>query len=208
MSVAAIILCGGRGSRMGGLDKPLLALGGRTLLDRIIGNLRDQAFPLAISANGDPARFARFGLPVLPDPVQDFPGPLAGILAGLDWAAGLADSDGLVTLAGDTPFFPSDLVARLVDAAKGPGDRVAMAASGGRSHPVFALWPLAARAPLRDVLARTDDRSVAAFARSIGSVEVDFPRRLARDAAFDPFFNINHPHDLEEAERVVRNLEA
>jgi len=207
LSIAAVILCGGRATRMGGIDKPLLTLGGRTLLDRIIGNLRTQAFPIAISANGDPSRLARLGLPVLPDPIGGFPGPLGGILASLEWASELDACDGLVTLAGDTPFFPPDLVARLVDAETGPADRIAMATSGGRGHPVFALWPLSTRASLKDFLTRSNDRSVAAFARTVGIIEVEFPQRFAGGAAFDPFFNINHPHDLDEAERIIRNLE-
>ena len=140
--VLGVILAGGRSTRLGGGDKPLLALGGRPLLARVIDRLRPQVRALALNANGDPARFAAFDLPVVPDPVGGFAGPLAGILAGLIWARGQADPpEGIVTAAADTPFFPADLAARLTAAAGEDG--LAIARSNGRLHPVFGYFPIA-----------------------------------------------------------------
>ena len=144
--IAGLVLAGGRATRLGGGDKPLRLLGGRPMLARVLERLLPQVEQIAISANGDPARFAAFGLPVLPD---DGPagraGPLAGILSGLQWARREAAFEKLLTVAGDTPFFPTDLAARLNAASAGHPDRIAVAASGGRRHPVFALWPVVAR---------------------------------------------------------------
>ena len=184
--VAGLILAGGRATRMGGGDKPLLILKGRPLIAHVIDRLISQARPLAISANGDPTRFAGFGLPVLPDAVPDFPGPLAGVLAGMDWAAGLG-IERLLCVAGDTPFLPLDLVERLTP------HRFGMAESFGRQHPTVALWPVSLREALRAALAAGEHR-VGRFAMAHGAVRVAF------DAAEDPFFNINSPEDLAEAE--------
>lgn len=180
MQIAGVILAGGAGRRMGGADKALLGLAGRPLIAHAISRLAPQVARLAISANGDPARFAAFGLPVLADDTSR--GPLSGVLAGLLWAAGP-----VVTAAVDTPFFPVDLVARLT--AAGPA---AMAASGGVLHPTFALWPAGAATPLADFLASGAVPRVTDFARSIGAVIVDFPD--------GDFHNINIPDDLTAAE--------
>lgn len=193
----AIILAGGRATRMGGGDKCLLDLGGRTMLARIIGRLAPQCNPLALNANGDPARFAGFGLTVLPDSLPDFPGPLAGILAGMDWAAGLG-ADRVVSVAGDTPFFPCDLAQRLMQAGGG----IVLAASrdaAGRDtdHPTFGLWPIALRDDLRACLDR-GERRVRGFAQAHGAVAA------AWDAGpLDPFFNINTPEDLDRAQSFI-----
>ena len=142
-TLAGLVLAGGRSSRLGGGDKTLRVLGGKTILTRVLERLSPQLGEIAISANGDPARFAPFGLPILPD---DGPagqaGPLAGLLAGLEWASSHTSSARLLTVAGDTPFLPLDLAVRLTDAVRGNSDTVAVASSDGRIHPVVAAWPL------------------------------------------------------------------
>ena len=198
-AIAGLILAGGLGRRIGG-DKAFRTLGGTPLLARSIGRLHGQLDRLAISANGDPARFAAFGLPVLADPVPNHPGPLAGILAGLDWAACLAPAiHWMISAAVDQPFLPLDLVARLRQARQ--ADRVVLAASGGRAHPVAALWPVAARHALRTALAG-GVRKVAAFADQLHPVIVDW-----QVTDQDPFFNINDPADLAHAEAEMVALE-
>lgn len=191
--VPAIILAGGRATRLGGGDKCLLDLGGRPMLARIIDRLGPQCGPLALNANGDAARFAGFGLPVLPDSLPGFPGPLAGILAGMDWAAGLG-ADRVVSVAGDTPFLPRDLVARL----RQSGDGIVLAASRDsrghdREHPTFGLWPAALREDLRARLTG-GERRVRGFALSHGAVAA-----VWNADPFDPFFNVNTPEDLDQA---------
>ena len=190
----AVILAGGRASRMGGGDKVLLMLDGKPLLAHLLDRLRPQAGPIAISANGDPARFAAFGLPVLPDPVADQPGPLAGILAGMDWAAGLG-APAVISAAGDTPFPPRDLVANL----RAAGD-LALAAdrdAGGelRLHPTFGLWPVSLRDELRAAL-QAGQRRIRRFAADHGYASALF-------GGSDPFFNINRPEDLAMAARQI-----
>ena len=170
-----VILAGGQATRMGGGDKGLLRIGERTLLDLVIERLSPQVAGLALNANGDPARFAAFGLPVLADTVEGYPGPLAGVLAGLDWAAGEGASH-IVTAAADTPFFPRT--------------------ENGR-HPTFGLWPVALRDDLREALAR-GVRKVVQWTDSHGTAMAGFPV-----LGFDPFFNVNTPEDLAEAKRLV-----
>lgn len=198
-----VILAGGRATRMGGSDKALLRLGGLALLDRVIARLRPQVAALALNANGDPARFAGRGLPVLPDSVADRPGPLAGILAALDWAAGQGACR-VVTVPADTPFLPPDLTARLLAAADGaapvlaatPGAGQATRSMGGGlvRHPACGLWPTALRGDLRAALAG-GVRKVADWADGHG----------ARVAAFegDAFFNVNTLEDLRAAEAML-----
>ena len=176
---------------MGGGDKCLLPLaGGRVVLEEIIARLAGQVGCLALNANGDAARFDRFGLPVVADQVADA-GPLAGVLAGMGWARAQG-CDRLVTVAGDTPFLPADLVARL--AAGGGGVPVSVAATD-RVHPVFALWDVARADDLRAALA-AGTRRVMDFAAAQGAVEV----RFAVAGGGDPFFNINTPEDLAQAQ--------
>jgi molybdopterin-guanine dinucleotide biosynthesis protein A len=186
-----VILAGGRASRLGGGDKGLLMLDGRTVLERIIGRLRPQVARIALNANGDPTRFERFGLPVLPDPIAGQPGPLAGILAAMEWA-GAGD---VVTVPSDTPFLPADLVPRLV-AARGAA-AIAVAASGGRSHPVAALWPARLQHELRRAIVEDGMRKVDHWVARHRPVEVPFATEPV-----DPFFNINRPEDLAEAARI------
>ena len=190
MRIFGLILAGGAGRRMGGVDKALLPLAGRPLLAHVIDRLAPQVEDLAISANGDPARFAAFGLPVLPD---DRPqGPLSGVLAGLAWAAA-ADAGALVTVPVDGPFLPCDLVPRLL-LAGGGGPAVAEAA--GRLHPVSALWPVGLRDDLRQRLA-AGEAKVVAFAARHGAARAGFPDENA-------FLNLNEPHDLARAESILR----
>ena len=191
---------------MGGGDKTLLALGGRPLLDHVVARLAPQVGSLVLSANGDPARFAASGLPVLADTVEGHAGPLAGILTGLEWAAANTACKSLVTAAGDTPFLPEDLVERLAEAAtKQPGS-IAVAISGGRRHPTFALWPLEQRKALRHFLVDEDNRRVSAFVEHHDFVEVEFPLSALGGSEIDPFFNINTPDDLAVAERLLQSI--
>lgn len=196
-----VILDGGLASRMGGGDKALMELGGRPLLAHVIDRLAPQVAALALSANGDPARFARFGLPVLPDTVTGHPGPLAGVLAGLDWAAGQG-AQSIVTAAADTPFFPCDLVPRLLLAGEGMAPPLVLAATRApdgepRLQPTFGLWPVALRETLRADLAR-GERKVRAWATAQGARVAEFPAD-----GLDPFFNINAPADLDRARGIL-----
>jgi len=196
-----VILAGGRATRMGGGDKGLLPLGKRPILAHVLARLAPQVDAVALNANGDPARFAAFGLPVLPDGMDGWPGPLAGVLAGLDWAA--AEGAGhVVSAAADTPFFPDDLVARLRAAAAEAGQPLAMAVTprpdGGHDrHPTFGLWPVALREDLRAALAG-GRRKIVAWTEPHGCAHAVF-----RGRAPAPFFNVNTPDDLAEAEALL-----
>lgn len=196
-----VVLAGGRASRMGGADKALLQLGGRTLAAHAAARLGAQVTHIALNANGDPARFAALGLPVLPDPVPDWPGPLAGVLAALDWAATLG-ADQVITVATDTPFLPPDLVARLT--AAGPAAVAASADPSGkpRRHPTCALWPVQGRAALRTAL-DGGLRKLGLWAEQQGAQLV-----VWEPAPHDPFFNINTPDDLIRAESLLARLPA
>lgn len=194
-----VILAGGRAMRMGGGDKPLRPLGGGRIVDHVRDRLVGQCAPIALNANGDPARFADLGLPVLADTAAGYPGPLAGVLAGLDWAADLG-AERIVTVAADTPFFPRDLVAGLLRAAGPSGVAVAASPDAGgtlRRHPTFGLWPVALRADLRQTLAR-GQRKVMLWADAHGAGTAVYDAE-----PFDPFFNINRPEDIAEAERLL-----
>lgn len=196
-----VILAGGLASRMGGGDKGLLTLGGQSLLDRVIDRLKPQVAGLALNANGDPGRFARFGLPVLADTVEGYAGPLAGVLAGLDWAAEKG-ADSIVTAAADTPFFPPDLVPRLLLAGEGMNAPLVLAATpdaarGQVRHPTFGLWPVSLRDDLRTALAN-GLRKVVIWTDRHGGREAVFP--VGR---VDPFFNVNTPDDLTRAAAML-----
>ncbi|ESY80800.1 molybdopterin-guanine dinucleotide biosynthesis protein A [Mesorhizobium sp. LNHC221B00] len=202
--VAGIILAGGQSRRMGGGDKSLLPLGGGCVLDQVLSRFGPQIETLALSANGDPERFSRFGLPVLADTVPGFAGPLAGILTGLEWAVAGTPCEAIVTAAGDTPFLPLDLVDRLAAAASENPGSIAVASSAGRRHPTFALWPVECRDALRQFLVDEDNRRVSAFIERHGHVEVEFP--VPQSAGPDPFFNINVPDDLAQAARLLQSM--
>jgi molybdenum cofactor guanylyltransferase len=206
--VAGIILAGGQSRRMGGGDKSLLPLGGGCVLDQVMSRFGPQIDRLALSANGDPARFSRFGLPVLADTVAGFAGPLAGILTGLEWAAANSACKAIVTAAGDTPFLPLDLVERLAAATDQRSGSIAVACSAGKRHPTFALWPTDCRNALRHFLVDEDIRRVSAFIDRHDFVEVDFPMLAAGGHEIDPFFNINTPDDLADAERLLQSIQS
>lgn len=204
-----VILAGGLATRMGGGDKALLQVGGQTLLQRVIDRLQPQVGNMALNANGDPERFGAFDLPVLPDSISGFPGPLAGVLAGLDWAAGQG-AESIVTVAADTPFFPADLVEVLQHKSQGMTHPLVLAAtprgeektksmsrSGLIRHPTFGLWPVALRDDLR-----------AAVQDGIKKVVIWTEKHDGREAVFDietgdPFFNVNTPDDLKTAEALA-----
>jgi molybdopterin-guanine dinucleotide biosynthesis protein A len=193
--IAGVILAGGRATRMGGDDKALLPLAGRPLVAHVVERLRPQVDLLALNANGDPGRFGDLGLPVIADGFPDFPGPLAGLLAGLEWAAA-AGAGAVVTAAVDTPFLPADLVDRLTAAAREAGACAAVAATRGPEgltlHPAFGLWPVGRRAALAEALAE-GKRRVRDWAEACGAATAVF------EAEGEPFFNINTPDDLVHA---------
>ncbi len=197
--VVGVVLAGGRSRRMGGGDKALLKLGGKPILDRVIERARPQVGPLVLNANGDPARFATFRLPVAADVIAGFTGPLTGVLTGLDWAAANApDRPWVASFACDAPFVPPDLVARLMAALQAEGADMACAASAGRSHPVFGLWPVRLRDALRRAMTVDGVRKVDVWTARYRLATVAF----AADPV-DPFFNANRPEDLAEAERLL-----
>lgn len=201
--VGGVLLAGGRARRMGGGDKALLALAGRTLLDRAIARARPQVDRLVLSANGDPARFAGFGLDIVADSVGGSAGPLAGVLAGLDHvAATLPAARWMASFPVDAPFFPVDLVGRLAAAVASGAADMACAASGGRTHPVFGLWPLAQREALRRALVEEGLRKVDAWTARFRLAVVDFPAEDWAEGC-DPFLNLNRPADLAAAEGFI-----
>jgi molybdopterin-guanine dinucleotide biosynthesis protein A len=200
--VVGVLLAGGRSSRMGGGDKCLRLLGGKPILAHIIERLRPQVSDIVINANGDESRFARFGLPVVADSVAGFAGPLAGIHAGLEWIkANRRGSSYGVTVATDIPFFPLDLVQRfLAEPADRPSLLVARSDAG--THPVVGLWPVALAGDLERSL-QQGMRKVGGWTEQHGAVEISFPPVEIGGRSIDPFFNINRPEDLAEAEALV-----
>ena len=199
IKIPGVLLAGGLARRMGGGDKPMRAIGGRTILERVIARLTPQCDGLILNANGDPARFAAFGLPVIPDSVENFPGPLAGILAALDWAAANRPEVSLVlSAAADCPFLPRDLVVRLSQALSDQTAQLAVAASGGQSHPVIGLWSVALRSELRHALVVEDVRKIDRWTARYKLATVEWPA-----TPLDPFFNANTVDDLAEAERLA-----
>lgn len=191
-----VILAGGKATRMGGGDKGALALGQSSILQHVIERLSPQVAGVALNANGDGARFASYGLPVLADSVTGFAGPLAGVLAGLDWAAAQHASH-IVTAAADTPFFPCDLVPQLLAAAETQLCPIALARTANGRHPTFGLWPVALREDLRAAL-QAGTRKVVAWTDVHGTAMADFP-----SGTLDPFFNVNTPEDLAVARAAL-----
>jgi len=203
MKIAGVILAGGLARRMGGGDKALLELGGETLLARVIARLKPQVGEVVLNANGDPGRFAEFGLPVVADTVEGFAGPLAGILAGMRWAAARGHTH-VASAAGDTPFFPADLVARLTQAARSGGQPIALAATndperGLSEHPTFGLWPVDLADNLEESLTVGNMRKIIVWTSRHGCARAVFD-----EAAEFPFFNVNTPEDMVEAERILK----
>ena len=197
--IPGVLLAGGLARRMGGGDKPMRTIGGRTILERVIARLTPQCDGLILNANGDPARFSAFGLSVVADGVGDFPGPLAGILAALDWAAAKRPEVSLVlSAAADCPFLPRDLVSRLHQALAEQNAQLAVAASGAQSHPVIGLWSVSLRHELRHALVVEDVRKIDRWTARYKLATVTWPT-----APLDPFFNANTMDDIAEAERLA-----
>jgi len=196
-----LILAGGQARRMGGADKGLLPLGCKPMIAHVVERLDPQCMGVAISANGDARRFAEFRLPVLADDPPDFAGPLAGVLAGLEYCAQNPPLSYVATLPADTPFAPSNFVARLHEARRGAGADIAIAASAGRTHYVAALWPAEVAAALRHALMQEGIRKVETFVSRFRTAAVEWP-----EAPVDPFFNVNARRDLERAEAMLREL--
>jgi molybdopterin-guanine dinucleotide biosynthesis protein A len=197
--IPGVVLAGGLARRMGGGDKPLREIGGRTILAHVIARLKPQCEGLLLSANGDPSRFASFGLPVIADGVNDYPGPLAGMLAGLDWAAAhRPNARWVLTAPGDCPFLPRDLVVRLRQAVSAEGAEIAVAASQGRSHPVIGLWKVALAGALREALVVEGLRKVEGWTARFPVATVAWPADPV-----DPFFNANTLEDLAKAEGLA-----
>jgi molybdopterin-guanine dinucleotide biosynthesis protein A len=184
---------------MGGGDKARIRIADRTILERVLATFKPQCARVILNANGDPARFADTGLPVVADSVPDFPGPLAGILSGLDWAAAHApDMGDMVSVPGDCPFLPGDLVERLEAARHAAGTPLACARSGEWRHPTVALWRVALRDELRNAVVGEGLRKIESWTARHGVAIADWP-----DTPVDPFFNVNTPEDVAQAERIA-----
>jgi len=197
--IPGVLLAGGLARRIGGGDKPMRTIGGRTILERVIARLSPQCDGLILNANGDPARFAAFGLPVVADGVAGFPGPLAGILAALDWAArNRPEVTHVLSAAADCPFLPRDLVARLEKAREEQGATLAVASSGGQTHPVIGLWKVNLRDELRHALIDEDVRKIDRWTARYPLATVSWPT-----TPLDPFFNANTVDDIADAERLA-----
>jgi molybdopterin-guanine dinucleotide biosynthesis protein A len=194
-----LVLAGGLARRMGGGDKALLKIGNATILDRVLERFTPQCSRVILNANGDPSRFAFTGLPVVADNVPDFAGPLAGVLAGLDWAAAhMPDIAVVASVPGDCPFLPRDLVARLAAARAADQTPLACARSGEWRHPVVGLWPVALRADLRRALTDEGLHKIEMWTARHGVAIADWPNEPV-----DPFFNVNTPADAAEAGRLA-----
>ena len=197
--IVGVLLAGGQSRRMGGGDKCLQMLGGETLLAHAIARARPQVDVLILNANGDRARFAAYDLPVVPDVIDGHAGPLAGVLSGMEWArAHRPDCATIASFATDAPFFPRDLVPRLSAARKAAHVPLACASSGGRTHPVFGLWPVELAGDLRRAMTEEDIRKVDIWTARHGIAHAVCP-----DTPHDPFFNINRPEDLARAQTIA-----
>lgn len=198
-SILGVLLAGGLARRMGGGDKPMRKIAGRTILERVIARLKPQCSELILNANGDPTRFAAFQLPIIADGVADFPGPLAGILAALDWAAAnRPDAKWMLSAAADCPFLPRDLVFRLDQARATDNAELAVAASDDQSHPVIGLWSVGLRDELRHALVVEGIRKVDRWTARYKLATVTWPT-----TPLDPFFNANTVKDVADAERLA-----
>lgn len=199
IKLPAVILAGGLARRMGGGDKPMRTIAGKTILGRVIARLSPQCDGLILNANGDAARFAEFRLPVIADGVAGFPGPLAGILAGLDWmAANRPDVNWMLSAPGDCPFLPRDLVTRLDQARAAGSAELAVASSGGQTHPVVGLWSVRLRDEMRQALVVDGMRKVDRWTARYPLATVSWPT-----SPLDPFFNANTIEDIAEADRLA-----
>jgi molybdenum cofactor guanylyltransferase len=199
--VVGVLLAGGLARRMGGGDKCLRSLAGRPLLDRLIDIVAPQVDSLILNANGDPARFAGYGLPVVADVIDGYAGPLAGVLTALSWALENApQAKWVMSFATDAPFLPADLVTRMQDAVQAEDIDMACAVSGGRTHPVFGLWPVRLSGELRAAMIDEDMRKIDRWTARYNVAEVPFEDADGRD----PFFNVNRPENLAEAESFLK----
>ena len=197
--IPGVLLAGGLARRMGGGDKPMRAIAGKTILERVIARLKPQCDGLILNANGEPSRFAAFALPVIADTVADFPGPLAGILAALDWmATHRPEVKWVLSAAADCPFLPRDLVARLEESRAAQNAELAVAASGGQTHPVIGLWSVRLRGELRHALVEEDIRKIDRWTARYPLATVTWPT-----TPVDPFFNANTTDDIAEADRLA-----
>lgn len=202
-NIIGVVLAGGKSTRMGGGDKALSLLAGHTLLDHIIARARPQVDELILNANGDITRFAGTGLTIIQDSIENYAGPLAGILSALEWAREYRPHcTHMISFASDTPFFPTDLVTRLIRAAQEKNLPLASAASGGRTHPVFGLWSVNLADDLRHAMSHENMRKVDAWTSRHGAAHADYPV-----LPFDPFFNINQPEDLVRAAQLCSVLD-
>jgi molybdopterin-guanine dinucleotide biosynthesis protein A len=198
-NICGLLLAGGQSRRMGGGDKCLMELGGQTLLRRLIATAAPQVGPLVLNTNSDPALFRDYGLPIAPDVVDGYAGPLAGVLTGLEWAAANAPHcDWVASFASDAPFAPTDLVSRMRTAIEREDSDMACASSAGRDHPVFALWPVRLAAELRAAVVTEGVRKVDTWTARYTLARAEFGT-----AGGDPFFNINRPEDLAAAEVLL-----
>ncbi len=198
--IVGVLLAGGQSRRMGGGDKSLNDLAGQPLLAHVVARARPQVGTLILNANGDPERFNEYSLPVVADTVEGFVGPLAGVLTGQEWARdNVPDAKWVVTMATDTPFFPTDLVTRFKAAIKENGADMVMATSGGNRHPVFGMWPVDLADDLRHALTQDGVRKVLHWTDRFNLVQVDFSAH-----PYDPFFNVNRPQDLQQAQKIIR----
>lgn len=198
-NICGLLLAGGQSRRMGGGDKCLMELGGQTLLRRLIATAAPQVGPLVLNTNSDPALFRDYGLPIAPDVVDGYAGPLAGVLTGLEWAAANAPyCDWVASFASDAPFAPTDLVSRMRTAIEREDSDMACASSAGRDHPVFALWPVRLAAELRAAVVTEGVRKVDTWTARYTLARAEFGT-----AGGDPFFNINRPEDLAAAEVLL-----
>lgn len=197
-NIVGVILAGGLSRRMGGGDKTLLPLAGRPILSHVIERLSHQVKNIIINANGDPMRFSSFNLEIVPDSIPDFAGPLAGILAGMEWAGSQNKSfSHILTVAADTPFLPLKLLRRILE-KKAEGFEIVLASSGGRVHPVISLWPVTLQNSLRKAMLEEDMRKIDLFTARYKTGIVEFS-----DKPFDPFFNANTKEEWAEAERLI-----
>jgi len=201
--VTGVLLAGGLGRRMGGGDKPLKTLGGRAILDLVVDRALPQVDALVLNVNGDVARFAEYDLPIAEDVIEGYAGPLAGILTGMEWSRRTSpDAHWMVSFATDAPFFPTDMVQRLIDETVSTGADMACAQTCGRTHPVFALWPVNLADELRRAMVDDDMRKIDRWTGQYKILHVDFDRP---EPEIDPFFNINRPEDLIAAENWLQD---
>lgn len=197
--VTGVLLAGGLGRRMGGGDKPLKSLGGRPILDMVVERAKPQVDRLMLNVNGNTERFAHYHLPLVEDVIDGYAGPLAGILTGMEWSRReVPDAEWMVSFATDAPFFPLDMAARLIDDVQVHAAQMACAMTKGRTHPVFAVWPISLSDELRCAMMDEDVRKIDLWTARYGIRHVAFE---FSEPDVDPFFNINRPEDLVEAER-------